>query len=315
MTAHEIYNLEFPALVEGLLLNGYRFKRVKNYPKALGQLQHVKKCIDEFEIVPNYGGHAITAEVSVPSPEPTAKLKWGKQGATHLDDILLLLSLFTGRHVWRKEGNEAIIVADHRVYTHGGLLRTGLPAIIDSDAIPQIDRGFEPGMNQVIKHLSEKKWIEKYRGGHYLFLANQTFRRGILETQFSLCYTIWEHLFSIHKDSWLKKGTIHRIPGKEKIAFILSEYGIKASECRKPKKFVDTRSRDREHSRIAYAKSTDDAECLTPETIYEIRNRVIHFGMFPDDKSTGVAVEFIYATELLVGKTLGLFQTYIPGCA
>ena len=282
MTLHEVYNLEFPYCVEILRLNGYVFKKAKNYREALGQLQHLEKYTDEFERTPNYGGHAITAEVSAPSPEPTAKLKWGKQGVTHLDDILLLLSLFTGRHVWKKEGDKVIIVADHRKYMYGTVLLQGLPSLIDNDTVPQADRGFERGVNKVIQHISDQKWIEKYRGGHYLFLADQAFRRQILETQFSLCYTIWEHLFSLHNASWLAPASIHRIGAKDKVAFILSEYKMSTTDC------------------------------PTSEKIVDARNRVIHFGMFPDTKSKQDAMKFIKATEFLVGKTLGLFQEHSP---
>ena len=285
MSVHSVYNFEFPPYVDSLSLNGYIFKRVQDYGDKLGQLQHIHhldKRFGEFGRTPNYGGHAITAEVITPTPEPPAILKWGKQGVTHLDDILLLLSLFTGRHVWQKEVDEGSIVADHRKYEHGRFLRKGLPAVFDNNKVPPIDIGFEPGINRVIQHISDQKWIDKYRGGHYLFIANHAFRKQILETQFSLCYTIWEHLFSVHNDSWLEPKSIHRIAGEEKMAFMLSEYGIQINASHPSDKIVQT------------------------------RNRLIHFGMFPDDGSMDYAVDFIKNTELLIARTLGLFRGYSP---
>ena len=276
MPTHSVYNFEFPSYVDSLTLNNYKFKRVKHYAKQLGQLQHLDNSIDELGGTHNYGGHAITAEVITPTPEPRAILKWGKQGVTHLDDILLLFSLFTGRHVWKKEGENTIIVADHRKYMHWEVLRQGLPAIFDNDKVPRIDIGFEPGINRVIQYISDDKWSKKYRNGHYLFLANHAFRRQILETQFSLCYTIWEHLFSVHNDSWLEKKSIHRISGEEKMAFMLSEYRIQKDDSPPSKEIVQT------------------------------RNRLIHFGMFPNKESIKYAEKFIKTTERLIGRTLGL---------
>ena len=278
MIVHSVYNFEFPSHVGSLSLNEYIFKRVQDYGDKLGQLHHLDKCIDEFERTPNYGGHAITAEVITSTPEPPAILKWGKQGVTHLDDILLLLSLFTGRHVWKKEGNKVIIVADHRKYMHGNLLRLGLPVDLKNDKVRQIDVGFELGINRVIQHISDHNWIEKYRGGHYLFLADHAFRRQILESQFSLCYTIWEHLFSVHNDSWLEKKSIHRIAGEEKMAFLLSKYGMQVNDSPPSDKIV------------------------------QARNRLIHFGMFPNKESIKYAKKFIETTELQIGRTLGLFN-------
>jgi len=269
MNTPSVYNFEFPSYRDNLSLNGYLFKRVQNYEQALGQLQHIDKYSDEFERTPNYGGHAITAEVTIPTPEQRSILKWGKQEVTHLDDVLLLLSLFTGRHVWQEKRDNVRIVADHRKYQHDlqGLL---------------IDIGFETGINRVIQHMSDQKWIEKYRGGHYLFLADHAFRRQILETQFSLCFTIWEHLFSIHNDSRLERTAIHSIGGKKKVAFILKEYGI------------------------------DVKGSPLLDKIIETRNRLIHFGMFPDDESVKYSKEFIKITECLIGRTLGLFDGYSP---
>ena len=95
-----IYNLEFPAYVDRLVINGYRFERILTYVDRVRSLQHTVTHISEIEVQANYGTNAITAEVTTPDPEPPARLEWGKSSATQLDDILLILSLFTMRHVW-----------------------------------------------------------------------------------------------------------------------------------------------------------------------------------------------------------------------
>ena len=205
----------------------------------------------------------------------------GKSSATHLDDILLILSLFTMRHVWADSQQGNVVIADHRFYQYGWSLRQGLPFVEGTNRGGRIDVGFEPGINSVLETIGDKEWRARYRGGHYLFLANHTFRRQILETAFSLCWTIWEHLFSLHNDNWLDKRTIHRISGGEKIAFVLQCYGLR----------VDI--------------GATDSPLI--KQLEETRNRLLHFGKFPAEDSMNKATEFIRWTEYLIAKTLGLY--------
>ncbi len=79
-----IYNLEFPAYIDQLSLGGYTFRRVREYKDRVRSLHHLDKHFCEFDIDANFGGHAVTAEVILPSPEPPPLLKWGKASATHL---------------------------------------------------------------------------------------------------------------------------------------------------------------------------------------------------------------------------------------
>ncbi len=276
-----IYNLEFPAYIDRLSLGGYTFRRVPEYKDRVRTLHHLFKHFHEFDIDVKFGGHAVTAEVTLPDPEPPPLLKWGKPTATHLDDVLLILSLFTMRHVWAEEGGQGVIIADHRFYQQGWALRQGIPFIEQNQGRIRIDVGFEPGMNGVLKFMSNEDWRARYRGGHYLLLVNHAFRRQILETSFSLCWTIWEHLFALHNDDWLDRQSIHRISGKEKVTFVLSRYGLRG------------------HVNLVDSPSIEE--------LMQVRNRLIHFGMFPEEKSKEKAMAFIKWTEYLIARTLGLY--------
>ncbi len=182
----------------------------------------------------------------------------------------------------RKREKGGVIVADHRMYQYGSALCPGLPFVEQSQGAMRIDVGFEPGINGVLKVMSDTAWLTRYRGGHYLLLANHAFRRQILETTFSLCWTIWEHLFALHNDDWLERQTIHRISGKEKVAFVLSHYGLQ------------------EHVNLVDSPSIDELE--------KVRNRLLHFGMFPVEESKEKAVAFVKWTEYLIARTLGLYE-------
>lgn len=276
-----IYNFEFPAYIDQLTLGGYTFRRVPEYRDRLRSLQHLVGYFHEFQVAANFGENAITAEAFSPDPEPQALLKWRKPATTHLDDVLLILSLFTRRHVWAEEEERGIIIGDHRTYQHGWALRKGLPFVEQRVEGMQINVGFEPGINRVLGLMRDKAWQAQYRGGHYLFLANHAFRRQILETTFSLCWTIWEHLFALHNDDWLDKQSIQRLSGKEKVAFVLSRYAL------------------REH--------LDLLENASIEELARTRNRLIHFGMFPTEESEEKAAAFVKWTEYLIARTLGLY--------
>lgn len=283
MRSIPVYNLEFPAYINQLTLGGYTFTRVPEYKERVRSLHHLVGCFHEFNIPPNFGGHAVTAEVFSPDSQPQALLKWGKPSASHLDDVLLVLSLFTMRHVWAETEEGGAIVADHRAYQHGWALRRGLPFVERREEGIPVNVGFEPGINRVLEHMADKAWQAQYRGGHYLFLANHAFRRQILETTFSLCWTIWEHLFALHNDDWLDKQSMQRLSGKEKVAFVLSCNAL------------------REH--------LDLLENPSIEELARTRNRLIHFGMFPKEESKEKAAAFVKWTEYLIARTLGLYRS------
>ena len=96
----EIYNLAFPSNCPAMTIFGYQFTRVDNYRDRLASLQHLITFHSEFEIRPNSGNNAVTAYVDFPESEEKAVLKWPSSRSTALSDILLLLSIFTGRDVF-----------------------------------------------------------------------------------------------------------------------------------------------------------------------------------------------------------------------
>jgi hypothetical protein len=77
------------------------------------------------------------------------------------------------------------------------------------------------------------------------------------------------------------QNTIRNIKSSEKIAFLLVTYAVRAD------------LQEKEKARL--------------ESLASIRNRLLHFGQFPEQKSTiDDAVLFVRMTEMIVAKTLGL---------
>lgn len=284
----QVYNLEFPSWCPEMTIFGYRFTRVDNYANQVVRLQHMVTVYSEFEIRANTGEHAITAYVDFPECEEKAVLEWADSSNTALSDILLLLSIFTGRDVFvvdntSGDSSDGVIRADPREYQWGGVLRCSIPykkQLIDSEPWGY-NIGFEEGLNQVYALIRSEEWQRKYQGGYFLFLAQQGFRRQSLEAAFIQCWAIWEHLFTILNRSWLSEKQIRQLSSSEKIAFLLVKYALKAE--------IDDSARDRIGS------------------LAEIRNRLIHFGRFPERGSVhDDAVLFIQLTEFVIAKMLGL---------
>ena len=114
-----------------------------------------------------------------------------------------------------------------------------------------------------------------------MILAQQAFRRQPLETAFTQCWTIWEHLFAVHNDRWLSGEQLERLNATEKIAFLLVEYALKGEVG------------DSEKERVSSLKRT--------------RNRLVHFGYFPKHDSVyDDAILFVRLTEFIIAKILGL---------
>ena len=114
-----------------------------------------------------------------------------------------------------------------------------------------------------------------------MILAQQAFRYQPLETAFTQCWTIWEHLFSVHNDRWLSDEAIRRLSSTEKIAFLLVEYGL--------------------------WKEIDETARKRIKTLKDIRNRLVHFGRFPEHGPIYDGADlFIRWTEFIIAKSLGL---------
>jgi len=291
----EIYNLEFRSWCDEINIFGYKFNRIDDYQDRLAELQHFITVSSDFTVNENLcGKHSITAYVDIPDSESRAVIGQVNENnkQTALKDILLLLSLFTGRDVFtvdEKLSGINIITADPRQYGSGSVLKCSMPyknKPIPDDEPFGYDIGFEEGINQVYTLIRSEDWQYKYKRGQFLYIAQQAFRRQSLETAFIGCWTIWEHLFSIINNNWLSDEQIVKIGAFEKIAFLLVEYALK--------------------------KEINNSERERIKTLSNIRNRLIHFGRFPDNVTNEDAIMFINLTEFIITKILGLFPYGAP---
>jgi len=288
----QVYNLKFPPYCDELKIFGYKFKRVSDYKDKLLSLQHLCDYKDEFHIKSNTGKHALTATVEIPKHEENTVLDWSEKNVKALKDILLLLSIFTGREVFlghnEKEEEKIVIYADPRVYTFGGILRCSISYkkhLIKPDSCSYGIR-FEEGLNKIYTLIRSQGWQKKYGKGYCLFLARMAFRSQPLEAIFTQCWTIWEHLFTIHNKNWLSEDTIRRMPAGEKIAFVLSQYVLKESITNTDRKKI--------------------------QNLVNIRNRLIHFGRFPEKGNVYNNVKlFINMTEFVIAKVLSLYPSNV----
>jgi hypothetical protein len=291
MKVRPVYNLEFPSWCIEMNLFGYRFTRVDDYQERFLSLQHLTSSISEFSEEPNTGTHSLTAFVELPDSEEEAVLDWSGSNNTALMDILLLLALFTGRDVFslkaqnskQIKNNRDVIIADPRIYSWGGVLRCSIPykqQPIEPEPL-SYDIGFEEGINQIYKLIRSDGWQKEYTRGYYLFLAKMAFHRQNVESSFVQCWTIWEHLFAILNRQWLSDRQIQLMSSVEKISFLLVKFALTGE--------------------------TNNASRKRIETLAEIRNRLVHFGMFPEHGSVhDDAILFIRLTEFVIAKTLEL---------
>jgi hypothetical protein len=291
MKKRPVFNLEFPSWCPEINIFGYRFTRVSDYKEKVMRLQHLGGSFSEFEKKANTGTHSHTAYVEIPEKEQDSVLEWAGSNNSALMDILLLLSIFTGRDVFATEPEDndleeksiGVIIRDPRVFQWGGILQCSIPykkKPIEPEPYGY-DIGFEEGINQIYKVIRSEEWLSKYQNGYFLFLVKMAFRRQALESTFILCWTIWEHLFAVLNRQWLSSKQIRQLSSVEKVSFILVRYALVGE--------IDNYSRNK------------------IESLAAIRNRLIHFGRFPEHgKVHDDAILFIRLTEFVIAKILGL---------
>ena len=224
-----VYNLIFPNGCQQLSICEYSFRRVAEYVGRVQSLQHLISSFSEFERPINTGTHAITAHVDLPLREMKPIIKWSDKKATALDDILLLLSIFTLRDVFAVsepiEKGSAAITADPREYFFG--LRTAIKYEKgENEHGDPYNIGFQKGVEAVYIKMRTAEWRKEYGEGRFLLLFRSSCKRQILETSFITCWTIWEILFTLHNQAWLSDEQIIKLPASEKISFILTRYEI-----------------------------------------------------------------------------------------
>ncbi len=303
----EIFNLEFPPYINELTIGDYLFKRVENYPEVFRSMMHlVNSTGSEFNTNVQTGSHQITATVKLPEKEKKCVLPWSDKNLTQLDDVLFLLTIFTGRNVFKKnweDKNDIAIIQDHRIHHYGGQLHLSLShdwlfknkdtgelkneeemrntQIFDWN---KVNVGFEKSLNQVLATISSKKWQEEYEGGYFLFLFRSAIQRQIIETSFISCWTIWEHIFAIKNRKWLDNKAIEQMSGDKKIAFILNQY---------------------------FLKKVDNTARRNIQRINKTRNRLVHFGIKTEQVDTKEMEMFIRLTEQLIAIILELSPSNI----
>src|SRR3989338_5969501 len=155
-----VYNLEFPSYVNELRIGDYLLQRVPNYGDAYSKLEHrVHSDCGEFSTRLTTGSHQATAIGTYvgAGAEKTPALPWAEEH-TQLDDVLLLLDLFTGRSVFALNPGEEqyVITRDPRASWYGGGLHCAIEyetvEVTDANGWPgnSYDVGFEKTMNKVL---------------------------------------------------------------------------------------------------------------------------------------------------------------------
>ena len=297
-----VYNLEFPEYIHELNLAGYKFKRITDYETAFAGLQHTVEAYGgEFSRKLNTGTHQLTATVEIPDKEKSAVLPWEKNGKfTKIQDVLLFLTLFTGRNVFvLNPGEEKYpLRPDPRHHFYGGQFRLSVRSDVKwrskttGELITEekmngqsvsdyeyLDTGLEKTINEVIVTLASKDWQDEFNGGYFLFLFRQAMIQNYIEPTFILCWTIWEHLFTVHNRNWLDNTAIEQMSGDKKVSFMLNKYFLID---------VDEKAR-KEIKRITQA-----------------RNRLVHYGIKPDNVDLKEMELVIRITEQIMAIVLKL---------
>lgn len=278
-----VYNFVFPQRCQQLTVYGYVFKRVEEYKERVQSLQHRITSFREFDQPENTGTHAITAHLDLPSKEEKPVIEWGDKKATALNDILLLLSIFTQRDVFAMpkpiEKGKGAITADSREFSFG--FRNAIKYEKGEDEHgDQYNIGFQKNIEHVYNKMRTTSWRKEYGRGRFLLLFQSACKRQIIEASFITCWTIWEILFTLHNQSWLSDGQIIKLPASEKISFILTRYQIMEQLDMKDRKGI--------------------------KRFVKIRNELVHAGRFIDKDAIYDADLFVRVTAIIVAQILGL---------
>jgi len=288
-----VYNLEFPPWCPEMIITGYRFIRVKEYEEKLARLHHTSDSGVEFFIATNPGQHAVTSYVEIPAAEEKSVLPWSDQESTiALDDILLLLSIFTRRDVFAVDDtspDEAsdLWTADSRLHIDGGILRSSIPyreqVTVDGEVY---DIGFQEGVTRVYSLIRDEEWRRKYASGYFLFLALHAFKCDLLEAAVGQCCVMWEHLFSLHDRGRLLRDENDGTDYLARLIFLLAEYDL-----------AEQVGGDERTERLSY-----------------LRDTIVHFGRIPEEaESQREALFFLRLTEVLLAQILGLSPPNVLG--
>jgi len=248
----------------------------------------------EFSGTPRIGQNAVTGTLTctvAEAPSTSALLGASKSA---IDDIVILLRLFTGREVayatTEAFENEKLLGfgLDHRQYTFGKVIRTSVPYIKGPNVCPSglkwKDESVEAILNKILATISDKEWLDVYHHGAFIGLLEQAIKQRTITSAFTQCWTIWEHLFFCLNCKWMSEQNIRNTRADEKIAFILHHHGILHH--------IDKNCRD------------------VIQRLVNTRNRLVHHGFFPDNlQAIADAQLFVDLTEYVAVKAMRL----IPG--
>lgn len=293
-----VYNLEFPTYVKELRIGKYLFKRTENYPDAFSKLEHrVHSDGSEFPTRLTTGSHQMTATVQLvdADTEPTAALPWA-EGHTQLEDILLLLELFTGRNVFvlnKSDTEGTVIMRDPRLSIYGAALHCAIEYETVVVYRPNgwvdytYDIGFEKTMNKVLSLIASDEWHGKYGDGHFLLIYRTAMAPQIIEANFILCWTVWNQVFSAEHRNTLTDAQLRSASEQDKVAYILQQY---------------------------FASEPLDKTAMDElERLCRCRHRVVHIGKKTDNVDTQEMVMFVRLTEFLITEIFGLKSTDLFG--
>lgn len=248
----------------------------------------------EFSGTTTIGQNAVTGTLTctVAAPPSTSALLAASNSA--IDDIVILLRLFTGREVAyaipEAFENEKLLGfgLDHRHYSFGKVIRTSVPYIkgpnLCSSGLKWKDESVEAILNKILATISDKEWLDVYHNGAFIGLLEQAIKQRTITSAFTQCWTIWEHLFFCLNCKWMSEQNIRNTRADEKIAFILHHHGILHH--------IDKNCRD------------------VIQRMVNTRNRLVHHGFFPDSlQAIADAQLFVDLTEYVAVKAMRL----IPG--
>ncbi len=279
-----IYNLEFTEYREEMTIGGFTFKRVADYENKVNLLsRHYPNYIGEFELSTSTGEHVITATVEDTSNGALSPLAYGAPQPI-LEDVLLILSLFTGREVFSSPNNEPIgIKRDFRPYLAYDTLGVSIPPnLIRNDRGMPVNIGFEEGLDRVLQTIHSSTWLDKFERGVVLFIARQVFIFQILEKAFLMSYVLWEHVFFIENKSILTPKQFQSTDGAQKIRHLLERYGLTPT--------LNGQQKDNIY-----------------KSLTRTRNNYVHYGSFQlRGGSNFDAIQFVELTTRLVAIILGL---------
>ena len=224
----------------------------------------------------------MTGTVELPERDEAPALNWADETNTELDDVLLLLSLFTRRRVFTLEaGAKGPIIADPRYFDCGwdpsAKSFEGLRPAHPSD---EWSVDLSKGVSDANRLIRSDEWQRRFHRGHFLFLFLAACHHQILESSFMLCWTIWEHLFRLHNESWLSATAVRKLDVREKLAFMLTEYRLRLNLDEKDRNVI---------ARFA-----------------RIRHLIVHDGRLENGDDARAAQVFIGLTECVVARTLDL---------